>query len=196
MASRLDLRTGGLGSARTVVPRLHGYFAGLLFWPVVALVIVSVALSVVAVCLARRWWRLPVAGAMLILAGGLLFLTNWSLFAPHAYFAFHRASFDAVAASAESGQLADADFNDRVRLPGRLQTLSSTGTAGWVDSVADASSADRVFLVPEWTGYPDGAAGYIYIANPTDPDLTFDLNGNQATLRKAVPLGGGWWWTG
>lgn len=177
-----------------------------------ALWFVSTVLSIAAAALVRLRWGLVALVAVLLATGVGIVRVNWALVAPAGYFAVHRADF------AEIGNLALATGPEEqggyyvFPLPPRLDRHSSTGNAGWVGCVVFKSDRGpdqvvvrerdfglvppeqkHVWFVPQWTGIPDDAGGYLFVIGRPTAGLTCDLYGRQVSLSDAVPLGSGWW---
>lgn len=131
--------------------------------------------------------RVVAAAAMAVL---IVHFNNWSYLQPESYYASHRGSFEQVAELVRAGELGRSDEYYGERLPTRLVDLSVNGR---VSAVGEQDGRPVVFL-PQWTGIPDDAGGYLYFAGEPRSDLFVDLYGRGVSFADFEELGDGWWY--
>jgi len=164
---------------------------GLFSWVVYGLVwLVGIALT--AVCVVALWmmrgpaWAVPTL-VLSVLAATVIVAVDWTYSFVHGYYRLNRAGFAAVASLAHSGELgSDAYYGDL--LPQDLRHLSINERAARIGPFGDPP---HVLFLPAWTGTPDGAVGYAYLAE-APPGVTFDCFADPCRARWS--LGGGWYW--
>jgi len=164
---------------------------GLFSWLVYVLAwlvgIALTAMGVVALWMLRGpAWAVPTL-AVSVLTASVIVAVDWTYSFVHGYYRLNRADFAAVATLARSGELGpDAYHGDD--LPRELQHLSINGQTARIGPFGDSP---HVLFLPAWTGTPDGAVGYAYLADaPTG--TTFDCFADPCRARWSV--GDGWYW--
>ena len=98
---------------------------------------------------------------------------NWSVLAPRAWFATHRALYDLTTDDAGGGGYYGSSL-------GWLRPLTVSG---------NASRTETGLFYPQWIGIPDDAGGYLW--SPSESPEGLDLYGRICT--DPVDLGDGWW---
>jgi hypothetical protein len=141
------------------------------------------------------WRRIKWVGVAASLTVGVVMTlvmasANWFHVYATVWFTWHKSDFEAVAHLSD-----DRNWNATApqgyygpRLPSEYQYLSS------VQSLSDIgrNNGTPVWFLSQFTGIPDGAAGYAHVTGDIDPDAFLDGFGDR--VRPTVDLGDGWWW--
>ena len=144
--------------------------------------------------------RRPVVALAILAAATVLAVlvaaTEWRHAFGQTWLPVHRSAFVEAADLGRSGALFGGTDRYDAPLPAELAAISVNGRM----SVAGECGGEPVLFVPEFTGIPDGAFGYIHVTclNPLAlAESTRDaeyLDGNGDRLIARFPLGDGWWW--
>ncbi|MER7169493.1 hypothetical protein ABT336_25965 [Micromonospora sp. NPDC000207] len=160
----------------------------------------------------RHRWRPAVATlAVATLAATTILVVDWTSLYVRGFHRLHQADFATARSLPEDGPttnpavpdgspttspalpddgLTTASSEDYYGqpLPDHLRHLSVTGRAARLP----APDGGTVLSLPQWTGIPDGAAGYLHSPHPLPPESRFDCFADPCQVRWT--LGDGWHW--